>query len=148
MSSSLYKKILYNKLLDSVFGPCFAFRLYYNKFRIFKENPIKGLCLNNSKNSFYVSCSKMWFEMTSVSNLIFNNYSYQCFCNKKTGCKVEYRARNYCTLCIIKKFYELDKVEEVKYKPSELMSYAIELYNDLKVVFNFDETIAELWGRE
>lgn len=42
---------------------------------------------------------------------------------------MEYRARNYCTLCIIKKFYELDKVEEVKYKPLELMSYAIELYN-------------------
>ena len=42
MSSSLYKKILYNKLLDSPFGPCFVFRLYYNKFRIFKENPIKG----------------------------------------------------------------------------------------------------------
>lgn len=61
---------------------------------------------------------------------------------------MEYRARNYCTLCIIKKFYELDKVEEVKYKPLELMSYAIELYNDLKVVFNFDKTIAELWGRE
>ena len=60
--------------------------------------------------------------MTNILNLILNNYGYYCFYNRITGREMEYRGRDYCTLCMIVNYYDLDEVEEVNYKPLELMS--------------------------
>lgn len=151
VSSELFKIIPLDDFLDPLFVLLFAFSLCFNKVKILLKNPQSWLKRGkNKKNLIFLHgfSSKVYNEILNEINLIISNSYHYCFSYETFGCETEFQGRQYCVFCQITNCYELDKLEEIKFKPLQMINYAAELYKDLKIVHDFDPLIAELWCGE
>ena len=88
-------------------------------------------------------------ELIHAIDLIEKSGYWYCFCDKFQDCERGYnRGRRYCFLHQINDYYDTEDVEDIKYKPVELMNFASEFYNDLRKCVKIDSNIAECWGGE
>ena len=70
------------------------------------------------------------FILNVLNLIIWNGYWY-CLCDKIQGCENCYsKGKRYSYWCQIEDYYDNEDVEDVKYKPFELMIYVSEFYYD------------------
>ena len=150
VSSELFKIIPLDDFLDPLFVPSFAFSLCFNKVKILLKNSTIMTKDRKEQKKFFLHgfSSKIYNEILNEINLIISNSYHYCFSYETFGCETEFQGRQYCVFLSDPNCYELDKLEEIKYKPLQMINYAAKLYKDLKIVHDFDPLIAELWCGE
>lgn len=93
---------------------------------------------NCLKNSLKNLASKVVFDEYLNSILVFHSDGdYFCSCNEFSGCQNYIGYEGYCYVCRFCDHYSASDVEKIKYEPTNLINFALELFNDIKLCLEF-----------
>ena len=93
--------------------------------------------------------SKVVFYECLNSILVFQSDGfYYCPCDQFSSCKSYIGCRGYCYICRISDHFSTSTIENIKYDPLELIKFAIELFNQIKLCYEFDNSINFFWKKD
>ena len=92
--------------------------------------------------------SKVIFYECLDSILVFQSDGfYYCTCNQISGCKNYIGCKGYCHICRNFDYFSTSTIEKIKHNPLELIKFATELFNEIKLCYEFDNSINFFWRK-
>ena len=89
----------------------------------------------------YLASKAVFYECLS-SILVFQSDGYfYCTCNQFTGCQNYIGYKGYCYICRFCDHYSPFYIEKVNYEPAKLANFAFELFNEIKLCYEFNKSI-------
>ena len=93
--------------------------------------------------------SKVVFYECLNSILVFQSHGYYfCTCKRFSGCQSYIIHEGYCYICRPYDHYSSSNVEKIKYEPAELVNFAIELFDEIKLCHEFGNSTNVFCKRE
>ena len=86
--------------------------------------------------------------MYNIIELFNSNSFWYCFCEKVPGCRSKHGRRDWCLVCMLhqNEEFSLEYLNTIKKIPVKLAIFRNKVYDRLMQIFNYGETISELWN--
>ena len=89
----------------------------------------------------YLASKAVFYECLN-NILVFQSGGYcYCSCEDFSGCESYIRHTGCCFIGSFLDYYSSDKVETIKYQPREVINFAREIFNSIKLCYEYDESI-------
>ena len=83
------------------------------------------------------------------SILVFQSDGYfYCTCNQFSGCQNYIGYKGYCYICRFCDHYPSYYIEKIKCEPAKLANVAFELFDEIKLCYEFDKSIDFFWKKD
>lgn len=92
----------------------------------------------------YVAPKVVFYECLNSILVFQSDGYYYCTCDNFSGCKSYVGYRGYCFICQFSDHFSSVKVETIKYQSRELINFTSEFFNDIKLCYEYDESILRL----
>ena len=92
--------------------------------------------------------SKMVFYECLNGILVFQSDGfYYCTCNQISSWKNYIGCKGYCHICRHFDYFSTSTTKKIKHNPLELIKFATELFNEIKLCYEFDNSINFFWRK-
>ena len=96
----------------------------------------------------YLTSNVVFYECLNSILVFQSNGYYFCSCNKISSCEDYVSHEGYCYICRFCDHYSSSDLQKNKYEPVKLIKFALELFNSIKLCYEFDESIEFFWKKD